>query len=302
VRRGWLVGAGFVAGVGLFLTACGASKPRPDLAFVSTRDGDYAVFAMNEDGHRQVRLTSERGNASSPQALFFEIDPAWSPNGRLLAFASKRTGTFDIYVMNSDGSGSRQLTSTSVGDVHPTWSPDGSRIAFDRGTSGRMYVMKADGTGVRRITDDTADETDPAWSPRGNWIAYVRKTPGTDARELWLVRPDGSGRRQLTSLGAVSESPAWSPDGRRVAFSSTGGGLKYQIYSVDSDGKGIRKLTRSSVDAFEPAWSPDGTTIAFARGGSIVTIDAHGNEKKLTDPANNDSSPAWDPKPPGKRG
>jgi Tol biopolymer transport system component len=300
VRRRWLFGAGLVAGVGLFLTACGAPKPRPDLAFVSTRDGDYAVFAMNEDGNRQVRLTSAKGDASSPEALFFQIDPAWSPNGRLLAFASKRTGTFDIYVMNSDGSGSRQLTSTSADDANPTWSPDGRSIAFDRGASGRLYVMKADGTGVRRITHDMADETDPAWSPRGDWIAYVRKTPGTDAREIWLVRPDGSGRRRLTSLGATSESPAWSPDGRRVAFSSTGGGLKYQIYSVDIDGKGIRKLTRSSADAFEPAWSPDGKTIAFARGGSIVTIDSHGNEKELTDPANNDSSPAWNPKPPGK--
>jgi Tol biopolymer transport system component len=302
VRHGWLFGGGLVAGVGLFLTACGASKPRPDLAFVSTRDGDYAVSAMNEDGARQVRLTAEKGNASSSDALFFQIDPAWSPDGRLLAFASKRSGTFDIYLMNSDGSGSRALTSTSADDANPTWSPDGRSIAFDRGGSGRLYVMKADGTGVRRITDDTADETDPAWSPRGNWIAYVRKTPGTDAQELWLVRPDGSGRRQLTSLGATSESPAWSPDGKRVAFSSTGGGLNYQIYSVDIDGKGIRKLTRSSVDAFEPAWSPNGQTIAFARGGSIVTIDSHGNEKELTDPANNDSSPAWNPRPPGKEG
>ena len=69
MRRGRLFGAALVAGVGLFLAACGASKPRPDLAFVSTRDGDYAVFAMNEDGNRQVRLTSAKGDASSPKAL-----------------------------------------------------------------------------------------------------------------------------------------------------------------------------------------------------------------------------------------
>ena len=250
---------------------------------------------MSASGGDEQRLTDADVDASTPQGLFFQTEPAWSPDGGTIAFASKRGGTFDLYAMNADGSGTRRLTATQDDDSQPSWSPDGERIVFARGASGRLFVMSADGTAPRRITDDEADETEPAWSPDGRLIAYVRKTPGASIRELWLVRPDGSQRRALTKLNGVAQAPSWSPDGRRIVFSANTGNGRYDIYTIGVDGKGVRPVT-SGDDSFEPTWSPDGKTIAFSEAGAIVSIDVEsGEEQTLTDPANNDSSPTWRP-------
>jgi TolB protein len=296
-------GAGPLLAIGtaLLLAACGGSDDSdPDLLIVSTRDGDYAIYGVSTSDGDGQRLTDAEVDPSTPQGLLFQVEPAWSPDGSTIAFASKRSGTFDLYAMRVEGSGTRRLTSTKDDDVQPAWSPDGERIVFARGSPGRLFVMAADGSGARRLTDEEADETEPAWSPDGRWIAYARREPGTSLRELWLVRPDGSQRRPLTRLSGVAQAPSWSPDGRRIVFSADVGENRFDVYTVDADGKDVQLVT-SGEDAFEPAWSPDGKTIAFSEAGAIVTIDvATGEERTLTDPANNDSSPAWNPQQGGK--
>lgn len=289
-----------LAAVVALLPACGGSSEAPlDLALVSTRDGDYAIYTMAADGGSQTRMTdSEGGDSTQPNTLFFQIEPSWSPGGRRIAYSSRRSGSFDIYAMNADGTETQRLTSTRDQDGNPTWSPDGKRIAFQRGQQGRLWVMQADGSGARRVTDDQAEEDEPAWSPDGSWIVYTRRTPGTTVRELWLVHPDGSDRHQITSFASAVYDPAWSPDSKRIAFAGNLDGEIFDIYSVGVTGKGLRRHTQSPDDAFEPSWSPDGQKIAFARGGAIATIDLEGNVEEITDPASNDSSPAWNPKPP----
>jgi Tol biopolymer transport system component len=283
-------------GTALLLSGCGGSNDQPaDLLLVSTRDGDYAIYAMNADSGNQERLTDAEGDPSSPQGLFFQIEPAWSPDGRQIAFASKRRGSFDVYSMEADGTGTRRLTSTSEDEGHPTWSPDGKRIAFSRGAPGDLYVMNADGSGVRPIADGPADETQPAWSPDGRSIAYVSRTPGTQVRELWVMRSNGSQPRRLTRLAATSASPAWSPDGTRLAFSTNRGANQFDIYFLVVDGSDLEQVTTSPDDSFEPAWSPDGTTIAFSEGGSIFSIESEGGPRMLSASSGNDSSPAWNP-------
>jgi len=286
-------------GTALLLAACGGSdEADPDLVFVSTRDGDYAIYAVNTSEGGEHRLTDARGDPSTPRGLLFQTDPAWSPDGSTIAFASKRSGTFDLYAMNRDGSGTRRLTSTMEDDVQPSWSPDGDRIAFARGASSRLFVMNADGSGARRVTDEELEEGEPAWSPDGRLIAYVRRNPGTSIRELWLVRPDGSQRHRLTKLGGVAQAPAWSPDGTRLVFSANVANNRFDIYTIGADGSGVRLVT-SRDDSFEPSWSPDGKTIVFAEAGALVAIDVeNGEEQRLTDPDNNDSSPAWVPRSP----
>ena len=282
------------AGTALVLSACGGGgDPRPDLLFVSTRDGDYAIYAMNADGGRQKRLTRTEVDTSTPAGLFFQIDPAWSPDGAKIAFASRREGSSDIYVMRADGSGTQRLTATRVDDNHPTWAPNGQQIAFKRADD--IYVMTADGTLAHDISHAIGSDSDPAWSPDGKWIAFTRRPSGTQEREIWIMRPDGSDQQRLTSLRGSSINPAWSPDGRRIVFASNIVGSLYDLYLVEVAGKRVQRLTQAGPDTFGPAWSPDGSTIAFSQDGAISTTDLQGQTDALTDTTNNDSSPAWNP-------
>lgn len=270
---------------------------RQDLAFVSTRDGDYAIFSMSSDGKGERRLTDHDPDTSSPAGLFFQFDPAWSPDGTKIAFASRRSGSNDLYVMSADGTGTRRLTSTKEDDVHPTWSPDGTRIAFVR--SGDLFVVNAGGSGARSIVSSRDEESQPAWSPDGRWIAYIRRVPDTQVSELRLVRPDGSGGRRLTRPNAAAYTPAWSPDSDRIVFSSNRAGKIFELFTIGLDGKRLRSVAPTLTDVFEPSWSPDGSRIAFSEEGAISVIELGGGEvEQLTSTDDNDSSPAWNPKPP----
>jgi len=115
----------------LAVPGCGTSAaPRADLLFVSSRDGHYAIYGVGAGGGRELRLTKGRGDPSSPEGLFFAVEPAWSPNGRLIAFASRRDGRSHIYVMRADGTHIRRVTDGESDDDGPAWAPDRRRIAF----------------------------------------------------------------------------------------------------------------------------------------------------------------------------
>ncbi len=99
---------------------------------------------MNADGEGQSRLTASDSDPSDPAGLFFQVEPSWSPDGSRIAFASQRSGNFDIYVMNADGTDTRKVTSTKQNDSHPTWSSSGQTLAFAR--DGDVYTMSEDGS------------------------------------------------------------------------------------------------------------------------------------------------------------
>jgi Tol biopolymer transport system component len=286
-------GACLVVGVTLLAGCGGGGRSRPDLVFVSSMDGVYRLYGMAADGGHQQRVSNEKSTSTAPAQVFFEVEPAWAPNGRSIAFSSTRDVTSHLFVMSADGKDVKRLTATDEADRHPSWSPDGKRIAYVHGFPGLITIMNGDGTGRRSIVGGQAELTDPAWSPDGRWIAYARREPGSPVRELWLIHPDGSGLHQLTRLGAISYWPTWSPDGKRVAFTSDRGG-NYDIYSIGVGGSDLRRVTRSPDDDFDPSWSPSGKAIAFARDGSIFTTDLQGHEQQLTG-NDNDSNPAWSP-------
>jgi Tol biopolymer transport system component len=284
----------------LLAAGCGGSEEGDEIAFVSSRDGVYAIYLMNADGAGVHRLTDEElTTGETPSGLFFEFEPAWSPDGTKIAFTSRRGGSFDIYVTGADGTGTRRLTSTRADEANPTWSPDGTRIAYERGNPADLWVMGADGSDQHRFAALDAEEHDPAWSPDGNWIAYQVRRAGTPLAEIHLVRSDASGGRRLTTLGRQSSAPAWSPDSRRIAFATNAGseGANFDIYTVRVDGKGLRRITNAPEDEFEPSFSPDGRELAFDRAGAVMVTRPGEDVRELTDAENNDGSPVWRPQP-----
>jgi Tol biopolymer transport system component len=282
------------------LAGCGSSKPRPAaMIFVSTRDGDYAIFAVDAGGKHEWRLTKAKGDSATPAGLFFELEPAWSPDGRSIAFVSRRDGRSHLYVMRVDGAGTRRLTAGPADDSRPAWSPDGGTLAFAR--EGELYTVPLTGGPARRLTRGLGgDAADPAWAPSGKLIAYDFRQPGSSIRELWVVDADGSDARPVTRLRQVSALPSWSPGGSRIAFQSNVHGGHFEIYSIGADGSGLRRETRSSIDTIDPAWSPSGEEIAYSRDGAIWTVDRSGREHELTS-GGNDASPAWRPAAGGRQ-
>lgn len=253
------------------------------IAFVVSRDGEYEIFLMDENGASLVRLSGGR-------------DPAWSPDGTRVAFTANED-RLGISIVNADGTGSVKLTDKPAYAQTPTWSPDGEQIAF--AAADGIYVMDSDGTDVHRITGYTGPlacaDFHPSWSPDGARIAFAVRCDG-GGLGIFTVDADGSDRAMVTGIeGESTESlvfdggPAWSPDGARIAF--TGANKPdvntQHVYTINADGSGIDRITDGDVSDWSPIWSPDGAEIAFismrAEGRGIYVMDPYGlNVRRLT--------------------
>ncbi|MGE5358153.1 MAG: hypothetical protein ACM3NQ_03985 [Bacteroidales bacterium] len=182
--------------------------------------------------------------------------PAYSPDGTRIAFMSNRDGNNEIYVMNVDGSNVVRLTHNQAIDTSPTWSPSGTQIAFvsDRSGAPQIYVMNAaDGLNLTKLTSESYCDR-PTWSPAPfNEIAYASRTSpgGFDIKVLDL----GTNQvRQVTFGQGTNTSPSYSANGRHIAFMSTRGGGREQVYTIDRVGRDARPLTKAGSN-FMPNWS-----------------------------------------------
>lgn len=187
----------------------------------------------------------------------------------------------DIWVVEPDGSGLRNLTNHPAHDTMPAWSPDGKHIAFMRsdvygplgGLQWDVYVMDADGSGIRNVTrTPEVSEGTPDWSPDGSKLIFERYTD--DGQYLYTMNVAGSGARRLTR-GA---NPSWSPDGEWIAF-DTGGGSAAEdwVLMIRPDGTGRGTVRPGDTDDSHPDWSPDGRRIVFSRDEGLVIVKRDGN-------------------------
>ena len=271
------------------------------IVFVSWRDGNGEVYAMDADGSAPRNLTQHPAK---------DVRPAWSPDGRRIAFVSSRDGKSEVYVMNADGSGKRNLTRDRASDDYPTWSPDGRRIAFVRGVdapqptacrrfySYQLYVVNADGSGLRRLTRNPKGYSLVSWSGRRTG---GRSTPGATSSTPTGAERGGSvhpvDRRLVARRDGGSPSRA-NRTGAATAGLVRAAGSHSDIYVMNADGSGTRKLTHNALQNAEPAWSPDGRKIAFVSredgNAEIYVMNADGSGKRnLTRNPAKDVRPSW---------
>lgn len=222
--------------------------------------------------------------------------PEFSPDGRRIAFVSRRDGNGEIYVIDADGGNLRRLTSTAEDEGRPTWSPDGRHLVFNLRADGRstIWVADADGTNRRLLTDSAAQTA--AWA-RDRRIALGLGT--FPAVAIAVLDSVGGRPRVLSQPEGLNFWPSWSPDGTRIAFTSITPDRRLILVIANSDGSGFRALP-DSIRAETPAWSPDDSRIAFQwhRGDNtdIYTISVDGSRiERLTSGPETDEVPSWSP-------
>jgi TolB protein len=242
------------------------------------------AFGRFADGSPSEILVIDVDGKSGTVRLAEGAEPAWSPDGTKIVFASNGGAplgsAIGIYVMNADGSGIRQLTSpnnfeqcsvgASASDFNPDWSPDGKRILFERdfniddingfdcgldgyGRITNVYVMNADGTGAQRLrpVDLWNTDAEPAWSPDGQFVAFSKQAGG-----VFVIRADGSSGQQQVVTNYPEFSPAWSADGKNLLFAAAAPPTNFMgIWELASGSTRLIGIPAAIGLVLDPAWS-----------------------------------------------
>jgi TolB protein len=246
--------------------------------------------------------------------------PAYSRDGRWVAFTSDRgRGNDAIYVARVGGAASR-ITDSRDGDGHYAWSPDGSRLVFSRSTgkdfpdpaSRGLFIVNRDGTGLRQLT--AGDDFWACWAEGGRTIVFERAGGGEFGSGVYAVAAAGGPARRLAGRLAEAQTPACSPDGSTIAY----GEGRIVLLDLASGRRRVLPTAPDSYDASAPSWSPDGTRLVFqayrerADGDPksykfgvntlwtleelyVVRADGSGGVRRLTHNAAGDRFPSWLP-------
>jgi len=248
--------------------------PTPTLPPLSA----YTLLFVGEGRNRSVpAIYTIQGSSGAPEKLLVGgdtvvTDPAWSPNGKLIAYVGFDKGREQLFIADANGSNSKLLTSFTQGkNVRtPDFSPDGSSIVFvaDETGNDEIYVVKTDGSGLKRITDNNYPDLQPVFSPDGKQIAYAADPTRKNSLQIFVRPLDAKPTdkpTQLTVSGGQNYSPAYAPDGKHIAFVSTRERVLAKIYTMRADGSDEQLYTIGDGDAndTDPVYSPDGNYIAF---------------------------------------
>ena len=274
---------------------------RTAISFVSDRDSESALGLVEDRQTKEIYIADYDGanvrRVTVSRAL--NTTPAWSPNGRAVAYTSWRNGPQDVFV-SYIYEGRLETPARGTREVHnwlPAWSPDGRRLALTSNRDGNpeIYILNVDGSDVRRLTNHPSIDTSPTWSPLGHQIAFTSDRTGSP--QIYVVGADGTGLRRIT-FETYCDRPTWSPSPyNEIAYSSrTGPG--HDIKIVDLATNEVRQLTFGLGTNESPSYAPNGRHVAFmsTRGSGNKQIWLIGRDgrglRRITNTGNNEM-PSW---------
>ncbi len=191
-------------------------------------DGKYIAFTSYKDGKPDVYVTAMNTATAVKMANFdginlagsfrrltnsyaIDVSPAWSPDNQKIAFVSNRSGSPQIYIMDTDGSNIIRLTYEGNYNTSPSWSPKGNRIAYEGRVNGRFQIFSIDEDGRSNVqhTADNVDHETPSWSPDGRYLAFSSR--GNGKSTISVINANGSNLRILYENTSGCMSTSWSP-------------------------------------------------------------------------------------------
>lgn len=210
--------------------------------------------------------------------------PRWSKDGTKILYQSNRTGNWQIYVMDRDGSNQKRITDDEYNNNFPDWSPDNKQIAFvsDREGNEEVYIMNMDGSGLVNLSKNPARDIHPYWSPNGTKLLFNSSRDDEESFEIYVINIDGTGLTRLTNSKDVETCARFSPDETKIVCLRGYPGGNDEICVMESDGTGVTDVTQSESNEGWPVWSPDGSKIIYSSRWygqfSLFSINSDGSD------------------------
>ena len=227
------------------------------------------------------------------------ISPAWSPNGRELAYVSFETQKAVVWVQNVMSGERRQLANFRGSNSAPGWSPDGKELVVTLSTAGvaQLFVMPREGGTPRRLTSSSAIDTEAVYSPDGR-IYFVSDRGG--GPQIYRVTAAGGNPERVTFAGAHNISPSISPDGKTMAYVARQGNGAFKLAVLELESGGSPRLLTDTSDDESPSFAPNGRLIVYTsrenRRDVLMTTTLDGKIKtRLVSSGADMLEPAWGP-------
>lgn len=263
-----------------YITATGRDKARR-----------YTLEVADSDGHNPIEVLR------SSQPI---MSPAWSPDGRSLAYVSFQNERPEIFIHDLASGQPRKITSYKGINGAPAWSPDGRKLALtlSRGHAGNpeIHVLDLKSRSLRRITYNSAIDTEPVWWPDGRTLIFTSDRSG--APQLYRVPVNGGRAKRLTFEGNYNARASISQDGKYIAMVNRDQGV-FKIGVLEMDNNLFRVLTDGNLDE-SPSFAPNGSMILYANSqgnrGELAAVSVDGRvRQRLVSQGGDVREPAWGP-------